>query len=195
MSSTSSVRRVAAVAAGVLLAVGLGACSSDGDKAASSTTAVLSFEPVPSEATRLGVCTSITIDQMTGLLGDDVVASLPSSITEGGGAVTGESCSWDAKGEGSGASRSVHVEARDFADDTDWLAQRYEDLRAGTTGATDLPGVGDAAFSAETDDTTVVQIRTGHYLLTASSRGAGGEAPVTAGELGMVLAATMSKLP
>ncbi len=194
MSSTPNLRRLAAPAAALVFVLALGACSSDGESSTATDTPVLSFEPVPDEATRLGVCTSITIDQIEGLLGADTVASLPSSITEGGGVVTGEGCTWEAK-SGGDASRAIRVEARDFADDTKSLEQRFEDLRAGTEGATDLPGVGDAAFSAATDDATVVHIRSKQYLLTASSRGTGGEAPVGTPELGMVLAATLGQLP
>lgn len=195
MSSTPPSHRLAASALALTLALGLGACSSDGsDTKTTADSPVLSFEPVPDEATRLGVCTAITIDQIQGLLGPDTVASLPSSITEGGGEVTGEGCTWEAKSGGE-ARRSIRVEARDFGAGLEALNQRFEDLRAGTAGATDLPGVGDAAFSATTDDATVVHIRSGQYLLTASSRGVGGEAPVGTAELGMILAATLGQLP
>jgi len=189
-------RTVAVLAASLALVSLASGCSSSDKKAAPPTTkVVLTMSTTPPEATRLGVCTSFTTKQMQDLLGSAKVgSSLPAAISESGGAVSGESCSWQRTGK-DGAARSVRIEARDYGADQAGLTSRFDELKSATQGATDMPGVQDAAFSAQSDETSVVQIRLRHYLLTATSRGTGGLDPLTPGQLGIVLGSTLTKLP
>lgn len=188
--------RTLALLAGALAIAGpLAACSSSDDAAPPTTRAQMTFQTTPPEATRLGVCTSFTAEQMADLLGgEDVGPALPEAIEEGGGAVTGESCSWELDGPGDD-SRSVRIEARDYGTDTDALTARFDELQAATTGATELPGVEDAAFSASSDEASLVQVRVRQYLLTASSRGTGDLEPLSTAELGVLLGTTFERLP
>lgn len=187
---------LAVLASAVVVTLSLAACSSSEDAVAPTTSlARMTFQTMPPEATRLGVCTSFTTEAMRDLLGGDEVApALPQSIEEGGGAVTGESCSWELAGAGD-TTRSVRIEARDYGTDTVGLATRFDELKAATPEATDLPGVDDAAFSASSDEASVVQVRLRQYLLTASSRGTGDLEPLSAAELGVLLGTTFERLP
>jgi hypothetical protein len=188
--------RTLVLLAGAVAVVGpLGACSSSDDAAPPTTRAQMTFQTTPPEATRLGVCTSFTTEQMQDLLGGEKVGpALPEAIEESGGAVTGESCSWELDGAGDD-SRSVRIEARDYGTDAAGLATRFDELKAATPDATDLPGVDDAAFSASSDEASVVQVRLRQYLLTASSRGTGDLEPLSAAELGVLLGTTFERLP
>jgi len=189
-------RTIAVLAASMALVSLASGCSSSDNKAAPPTTkVVLTMATTPPEATRLGVCTSFTTKQMQDLLGSAKVGpSLPEKISESGGAVTGESCSWQRTAEG-GASRSVRIEARDYGADQAGLTSRFDELKSATQGATDMPGIQDAAFSAESDETSVVQIRLHQYLLTATSRGTGNLDPLSPAQLGILLGTTFTKLP
>ena len=193
MSPKRVIAVLAASAALVSLAAG---CSKSDEKSAPPTTrAVLTMATTPPEATRLGVCTSFTTKQMQELLGSTKLGpSLPEKIEENGGAVSGESCSWQRTNK-DGATRSVRIEARDYGADQAALGARFDELKSATQGATDLPGIQDAAFSAESDETSVVQIRLRQYLLTATSRGTGKLEPLTPAELGVLLGTTFTKLP
>ncbi|MBX3286814.1 MAG: hypothetical protein KF703_15800 [Actinobacteria bacterium] len=188
--------RTLVLLAGAAVALGsLGACSSSDDASPPTTRAQMTFQTTPPEASRLGVCASFTTAQMQELLGgDEVGPALPEAIEESGGAVTGESCQWELRGGGD-SSRSVRIEARDYGSDTAALATRFDELKAATPDATDLPGIQDAAFSASSDEASLVQVRLRQYLLTASSRGTGDLEPLTAAELGVLLGTTFEKLP
>lgn len=188
--------RTLVLLAGAVAVVGsLAACSSSDDAAPPTTRAQMTFQTTPPEATRLGVCASFTTEQMQDLLGGEKVGpALPEAIEEDGGAVTGESCSWELDGAGDDT-RSVRIEARDYGADTAGLAARFDELKAATPDAADLPGVQDAAFSASSDEASVVQVRLRQYLLTASSRGTGDLEPLSAAELGVLLGTTFERLP
>lgn len=188
-------RTLALLAGALALAAPLAACSSSDDAAPPTTRAQMTFQTTPPEATRLGVCTSFTTAQMQELLGGTKVGpALPEAIEEDGGAVTGESCSWELDGKGD-STRSVRIEARDYGSDTAGLTSRFDELKAATPDAADLPGIDDAAFSASSDEASLVQVRLRQYLLTASSRGTGDLEPLTAAELGVLLGTTFEKLP
>ena len=59
----------------------------------------------------------------------------------------------------------------------------------------DKIGIGDEAFSAETADSTLLQVRSGAYLLTASSRSQGGLEPVGVDQLRFLAAEGLAQLP
>ncbi len=171
-------------------------CSSDGDTATTTTSRPpVVFKAAPAEATRLGACKSLTIERMKELIGGEerFRALAPEAIGEEGDAVTGEACSWERKGPGENE-LSVRVEVRDYGTDTAGLVAKFDELKTGTVAATDAD-VGDAAFTSQSEETSLVQIRKGSFLITASSLAAGDLDPIDVGELTFVAATPLDVLP
>lgn len=154
-------------------------CSSDAKQATTTSRQELVYKTGLAEANRLGVCSTYKIDKMKTIVGGgrNFRALAPANIGKKGDAVVGERCAWERRGPGA-KTRSLTVEARTYGDDTRALDDTYTSQRESTVGAEDVDGVGDAAYSSVSDGTTLLQVRSGSYFLSYSSRGGGGLDPV-----------------
>jgi hypothetical protein len=174
---------------------GTAGCSSSEGRAVPTSRPPMSFGPAPKSAAKLGLCAAYPVGPMKKLVGggNRFRALAPAAIGEKGDKVTGEACSWE-RIEPGGDQLSVRVEAVDYGTDTTGLAAKFDELKAGTIAAADLPGVGDAAFTSKSKETSLVQVRRGHYLITASSRATGKLDPITVPELTLLAGSSFEKL-
>ena len=165
------------LAAAVLL--GASACSDDDKKTTSSDRAPISFADPPKGSTDIGLCYAYDVDQIKELIGGEETFKRlpPAAIGSKGDKVRGEACSWQ-RTEPNGDALSLRIEVRDFGEDAAGLLTGFADLKEGTIGATDVEGLGDGAFSTESDETSLLQVKSGPYLLTLSSRAEGDLDPV-----------------
>jgi len=161
------------------VAVAGAACSSDDSSGTKSDRGTVSFADPPPGSTDLGLCSAYDIDDMKDLIGGDETFKRlpPTAIGAKGDPVTGEACAWE-RTETNGDALSVRIEARDYGEDVALLDEQFGALKDGTISAETVDGLGDEAFSSESDETSLLQIRTGQYLLTLSSRAAGDLSPV-----------------
>lgn len=168
---------VGLLAAAVLL--GASACSKDEKKASSNDRAPITFKDPPKGSNDIGLCYAYDIKQIKGLIGGQETFKrlAPAAIGNEDDPVHGESCAWQ-RTEPNGDARNLRIEIRDFGDDNAALLEQYAALQKGTVGATDVPDLGEGAFSAVTDDTSLLQVKSGPYLLTLSSRSEGKLDPV-----------------
>jgi hypothetical protein len=183
------------LAAAVLL--GGAACSKDEEKATESDRPPISFEDAPEGSTDIGICYAYDTEQIKDLIGGKETFKRlpPEAIGDEGDPITGEACAWQ-RTEPNGDARNLRIEIRDFGDDQATLLEQYADLKAGTIGATDVDGLGDpnGAFSAETDETSLLQVKSGQYLLTLSSRAEGGLEPVDLAALELLAASGLETI-
>jgi hypothetical protein len=168
---------VAVLASVVLL--GASACSSDEKKATKSDRPPISFAEPPEGSTDIGLCYAYDLEQIKDLIGGDETFKrlAPTAIGAEGDKVRGEACGWQ-RTEPNGDALSLRVEVRDFGEDEATLLSQYAALKEGTIDATDVEGIGQGAFSAVTDETSLLQIKSSPYLLTLSSRADGTLKPV-----------------
>ena len=177
-------------------AVVLVGCSDDGSDGASSDRGTLTFVDAPEGSTDLGLCDAYELEDVKALLGGEQSFKelAPSAIGAEGDPVTGEACGWD-RTEENGDGLSLRIEVRDYGDDVDGLTEQFDDLRKVTADGEEQGDLGDEAFSAETADSTLLQVRSGAYLLTASSRSQGGLEPVGVDQLRFLAAEGLAQLP
>ena len=191
--------RLRVLGAGVLiaaLALGASACSKDEKKAPTSDRAPISFADPPEGSTDLGLCYAYDVEQMKELIGGEGTFKrlAPSAIGTKTDKVRGEACSWE-RNEPNGDALSMRIEVRNYKDDTATLDSQFKALHDGTIGATDQPNLGDAAFSSVSDSTSLLQIKSGPYLLTLASRANGGLDPVKLDALKLLGASGLEQLP
>lgn len=186
--------------AGVLAAavlVGAAGCSKDEKKQADSDRPPISFEDAPEGSADIGICYAYDVDQIKDLIGGEETFKRlpPEAIGEEGEPVTGEACAWQ-RTEPNGDSLNLRVEIRDYGDDQAALLEKFAGQKEGTPGATDVDGLGDpnGAFAAETDDTSLLQVKSGQYLLTLSSRSEGKLEPVDLAALELLAASGLDAI-
>lgn len=186
-----------AVLVGALL-VGGAACSDKKDdaKSTSNDRGVVAFADPPAGSDSLGLCYAYPIENVKALIGGghNFKRLAPAAIGNEGDAVTGEVCAFERK-DPNGDALSLRVEARAYGDDAAGLAKHFDELRAGTLAATDVPDIGDAAFSSTSPDTSLLQVRSGGYLLTLSSRSDGKLKPIPVDTLKLLAGSGLERLP
>ena len=192
----SRVRTLGGVLLIAVLAVGASACSDDDKKTESSDRPAISFADPPEGSTDLGLCYAYDIDQMKELIGGDETFKrlAPAAIGVEGDDVTGDACSWQ-RIEPNGDSLNLRIEARDYGEDTATLATQFAAMRDGDDIAEAVPDIGDEAYVSITDESSVMQVQDGQYLLTISSRAEGGLEPVNADALTLLAATGLAQLP
>lgn len=191
----SRVQRLGLGALGALLTVSVLACSSGGSEGTSSDRPPATFAPASPTAAALGLCRAYDIGEMKDLMGGGTFRRLaPESIGSEGDPVTGETCSWQ-RAETNGDALTVRVEVRDYGTDTASLASQFDQLQQGTLEAQPVDSVGDAAFSSVSDETSLLQVRSGQYLLTVATRSGGGLEPLPVDTLKVLAAKGLGKLP
>ena len=184
--------------AGVLVAAVLfsaAACSKDEKKAAKSDRAPISFADPPKGSTDLGLCYAYDTKQIKELIGgaENFKRLPPAAIGAKGDKVKGEACAWQ-RTDPNGDALSLRIEVRNFGEDDATLLSQYAALKSGTLGAADVDGLGDGAFSAVTDETSLLQIKSGPYLLTLSSRADGDLKPIDLETLQLLGASGLDQL-
>jgi hypothetical protein len=174
---------------------GAAACSKSDDSAKKSDRAPISFADPPEGSMDLGLCYAYNTDQIKELIGGEETFKRlpPAAIGTEKDKVHGESCAWE-RTEPNGDAASLRIEVRDFGDDAAGLLSQYAALKEGTLGATDVEGLGDGAFSSESDETSLLQVKSGPYLLTLSSRAEGELEPVDLAALQLLAASGLDKI-
>jgi hypothetical protein len=192
----SRVRVLGVVVAVAAVLAATSGCSDSEGRTAPTTRPRMAYGTAPKSATKFGLCSAYPVAAMKKLVGGGnrfrVLA--PAAIGEKGDRITGEACAWE-RIEPGGNELSVRVEVVDYGTDAPGLSEKFDELKKGTIGAADLPGVGDAAFTSFSEETSLVQVRQDHYLITASSRSAGKLSPVTVPELTALAGQSFAKLP
>lgn len=182
---------------GALVAAGT-ACSDakDGNTTNTSDRGVVSFADPPAGSDSLGLCYAYPIQNVKKLIGGghNFKRLAPAAIGSEGDAITGEVCAFERK-DPDGNGLSLRIEARDYGDDRAGLSDHFDELRAGTLEATDVPGVGDAAFASTSADTSLLQVRSGGYLLTLASRADGKLEPIPVDTLKLLAGSGLERLP
>ena len=180
----------------VALGGALAGCSDDKQQASTTSRAPMSFGTTEPSSSPFKLCKVYPVAGVKKVVGggNRFQVQPAESITESSGAVLGEACSWERRGPGKD-SLLLRVEARDYATDLAGLASKFKELRANTVAATTLEGVGDEAFTSKSKDTSLVQIRKGKYLITASSRATGSLDPIPIPKLVAVAGTSFNQLP
>jgi hypothetical protein len=178
------------------LATAATACSNDDDEATSSDRGVITFEDPPAGSTDLGLCYAYDIAQMKELVGGEETFRrlAPEAIGTEGDAVTGEACAWE-RAEANGDSRTLRIEVRNYVADTASLAEQFATLEEGTLEAQPVEGLGDAAYSSTSEETSLLQVRSAGYMLTLASRATGSLDPIALDSLELLAAAGLEQLP
>jgi len=184
---------VGVLAAAVLF--GAAACSKDDEKPTESDRGTITFKDPPKGATAIGICRAYGVAQIKDLIGGEETFKrlAPEAIGSKGDKVRGEACSWQ-RTEPNGDALNLRVEARDFGEDDAALLEQYATLKDGTISAKDVPGLGDGAFSSESDETSLLQVKAGQYLLTLTSRAEGKLDPVEVGALELLAASGLDSI-
>ncbi len=184
---------VGVLAAAVLF--GAAACSKDDKKASESDRGTITFKDPPKGSTDIGLCYAYSVKQIKGLVGGEETFKrlAPEAIGAKGDKVHGEACSWE-RAEPNGDALNLRIEVRDYGKDDAALLTRYATLKEGTIGATDVEGLGEGAFSSESDQTSLLQVKAGSYLLTLSSRSEGGLEPVPLKALQLLAASGLERI-
>ena len=192
----SRMRSLGTVLLIVALAAAATACSKDDDTATSSDRGVITFEDPPEGSTDLGLCYAYDIAQMKELVGGDETFKrlAPEAIGVEGDPVTGEACSWERK-EANGDTRTLRIEVRNYGADTAGLAEQFATLEEGTLEAQTVEGLGDAAYSSVSEETSLLQVRSEGYMLTLASRATGSLDPIDLDSLELLAAAGLEQLP
>lgn len=184
---------------GVLAATvlfGAAACSkSDDASGKESDRGPISFADPPKGSTDIGICYAYNTDQIKELIGGKETFKRlpPAAIGTEKDKVHGESCAWQ-RSEPNGDSVNLRVEIRDFGDDQAALQKQYTALEDGATGVADVDGLGDAAFSAVSEDTTLLEVQSGSYLLTLTSHSEGSLKPVELAALQLLAASGLDRI-
>jgi hypothetical protein len=168
--------------AGVLTAavlLGASACSSDEKKPTENDRGAITFEDPPKGSNDIGLCYAYKLEDIKELIGgaENFKRLAPAAIGNEDDKVHGETCAWQ-RTEPNGDSLNLRIEIRDFGEDQAALLEQYADLKDGTIGATDVADLGDGAFSSKSKETSLLQVKSGPYLLTLSSRAEGDLKPV-----------------
>jgi hypothetical protein len=189
-------RDLAAALLAVTLAVSAAACSDDDGGPAGSDRGAVSFSDAPAGATRLGLCRAYDTASIKELLGGEEAFKrlAPAAIGAEGDPVQGEACAWE-RVETNGEVASLRIEVREFSAGPDELSTQFEQLQEGTLAAEPADGVGEAAFTSVSDETSLLQIRSGGYLLTLASRATGSLDPVSIDALKLLAASGLEQLP
>lgn len=190
--------RMRILGAGVLSVVVLfsaAACSKSDDKATKSDRPPISFADPPKGSTDIGLCYAYDVEQMKDLLGGEETFKRlpPAAIGNEDDKVRGEACAWQ-RTEPNGDALSLRIEVRNFGEDEATLLSQFAALKDGTIGATDVEGLGDGAFSSVTDETSLLQVKSGPYLLTLSSRSEGDLKPVDLAALQLLAASGLDQI-
>lgn len=187
---------VGVLAAAVLF--GVAACSKDEKKATDSDRAPIEFAEPADGSTTLGLCAAYDTKDMKKLIGGDETFKrlAPAAIGTEDDPVRGEACAWQ-RTEANGDALNLRIEARNYGDDQATLLEQYAALKKGTIGATDIADLGDpnGAYSSESDQTSLVQVKSGPYMLTLSSRADGNLEPIPVTDLERLAAAGLKQLP
>jgi hypothetical protein len=183
---------------GVLAAAllfGSAACSKDEDKPAENDRGTITFKDPPKGSTDIGICHAYDVQQIKDLIGGDNTFKRlpPEAIGAKGDKVRGEACSWQ-RTEPNGDALNLRIEVRDYGKDEAGLATQFKKLEDGTISADPVSGLGDAAFSSESDETSLLQVRSGPYLVTLASRAEGGLKPVELGALQLLAASGLDRI-
>lgn len=193
----SRMRKLGAGVLAAALIVGGAACSDDEPKATESDRPPISFEDAPEGSTDIGICYAYDVDQIKDLIGGEETFKrlAPEAIGDEGAAVTGEACAWE-RTEPNGDAVNLRIEIRDYGDDQAGLLEAFADLKSGTPGAASVEGLGDenGAFAAETEETSLLQVKSGQYLLTLSSRAEGDLQPVDLAALELLAASGLEAI-
>ncbi len=183
------------LAASLVLAVAAG-CSSGNNAGSDTSKPAINFKVGDTGSKILPLCVAYPAKKMKKVVGggSNFRILVPQAIGKKGDPVTGQTCSWQRTSPGS-KTRTLQIEGRDFAKDSSALATQFDELKAKTASPEDVSGIGDAAFSAKSDQTDLLQVRNGPYLLTLSSRAEGGLKPITVSELKDLAKTAIDKLP
>ena len=192
----SRMRVIGAALLVMAVAIGATGCSKDEKKEQGSDRGAISFSDPPTGSASLGLCYAYKISQIKELIGGGNMFKRlpPEAIGKKGDPVTGEACAW-ARSEPNGDALTLRIEVRNFKDDTAALDKQFTALRDGTLDAKSVPELGDAAFSSQSKQTSLLQVRSDGYLLTLSSRAAGSLKPVPMDTLELLAAAGLEQLP
>lgn len=190
--------RMRTLGLGVLAATvlfGAAACSKSDDTPEKNDRAPISFADPPKGSMDLGLCYAYNTDQIKDLIGGEETFKrlAPAAIGTEKDEVHGEACAWE-RTEPNGDAASLRIEIRDFSDDPAALLEQYAALKDGTIGATDVEGLGDGAFTSESKETSLLQVKSGPYLLTLSSRADGNLKPVDLAALQLLAASGLDKV-
>ncbi|MFN8017083.1 MAG: hypothetical protein U0P45_03060 [Acidimicrobiales bacterium] len=180
----------------IAIAVGAVGCSKDDAKKTENDRGAISFADPPTGSEALGLCYAYKINRMKDVIGGGNMFKrlAPEAIGKKGDKVTGEACSW-ARSEPNGDALTLRIEVRNFKQDQAALDQQYQALRNSTVGATSVVDIGDDAFSSQSKQTSLLQVRDGQYLLTLSSRAAGDLKPLKLDTLKLLAASGLEQLP
>jgi len=184
---------------GVLAATvlfGAAACSkSDDSSKKESDRGAISFADPPKGSMDIGICYAYNTEQIKELIGGkETFKQLPpAAIGTEKDKVQGESCAWQ-RTEPNGDSVNLRVEIRDFGEDKAALLEQYDAVKESATNVADVADLGDAAFSAENDDTTILDVQSGPYLLTLTSHSEGSLKPVDLAALQLLAASGLDRI-
>ena len=176
----SDMRRVGAIAlVTVFVLCGVAGCSGSNQAAPPTTRPSLVFGAGVPPVNNLGVCSVYPVPQMKALIGGGANFRIqpPQAIGNKGDPVVGESCSWSQSGGGNTGLILV-LETRKW-NDAAGLQTQFTSLHSTTIGATDVIGLGDAAFTSQSPATSLLQMRSGLYMLTYSSTVQGNLTPIS----------------
>lgn len=182
------------LACSLVVAVAAG-CSSGNDAASNTSKPAINFKVGETGSNTLPLCVAYPAKEMKKIVGggSNFRILVPQAIGKKGDAITGQTCSWQRTGPANKA-RTLQIEGRDFGDDTAALGSQFGELKAKTASPDDVTGIGDAAFSAESDETNLLQVWSGPYLLTLSSRAEGGLKPISVDKLEDLAMTAIDKL-
>jgi len=190
--------RMRILGAGVLTAallLGAAACSSDSKKTPENDRGTITFKDPPKGSTSIGLCYAYKLQDIKKLIGGDhdFKRLPPAAIGNEDDPVHGEACAWQ-RTDPNGDGLNLRIEIRDFGDDAAGLLKQYADLKDGTISATDVADLGDGAFSSESKDTSLLQVKSGPYLLTLSSRSEGDLKPIPVPTLQLLAASGLDHI-
>ena len=183
---------------GAVLLTGAG-CAKKREEAKPSDRGPIHFVDPPAGSEKLGLCYAYDIAHVKALIGGDNTFKRlpPTAIGKPNDQVTGEACAWQ-RTEPNGDARSLRIEVRNFGKGADDMARRdsqFKALEDGAIDAQEVPGLGDGAFSSLTDNASVLQVKSGPYLLTLASRTDGALTPVKVNALQLLAASGLNRLP
>ncbi len=166
----SNMRRVGAIVlVAASMAFAAAGCSSDAKTVGTTVRQNLTFKSGLSKANQLGVCSTYQVKQMQDLLGGGPNFRIlaPGDLGKKGDPSVGETCSWTNTGGGTNT-LTLTIEARKWQA-APALDAQYTKLRSERIGATDVAGLGDAAYTWQSPTATNLEVRTGLYEVTYSS--------------------------
>ena len=190
--------RIRVLGVGVLAAAvlfGAAACSKDDKKQAESDRGTITFKDAPKGSTDIGLCYAYSLDQIKDLIGGkETFRRLPpEAIGAKGDKVRGEACSWQ-RTEPNGDALNLRIEVRDYGTDAAGLLEQYAKLKDGTISATEVEALGDGAFSSGSKESSLLQVKSGPYLLTLTSGAEGKLKPVSVDALKLLAASGLDRI-